>query len=129
MLALLLHLLKSRGGIAKLRDVNIVAAQIHKRSTFMCRILNDHHRFRVTPDALSFYSPYLRETMKLAPETGTDDYCYHGIRRCQTEQKTASSMVSQHRDDSSHHAMANTVAKNENADNQAVSARPIDIEI
>ena len=71
--ALLLHLDKFPSGIAKLRSTNVVAAQIHKKNSYLRHIINDYRMFRLTPDGQSFYSPYLREIMRLKPYVETAD--------------------------------------------------------
>ena len=64
-----------RGGMAKLSNVNVVAASLHKRADIVRKIITDHSVFRLTPDGLFFYSPYLRKVMKLKPEIESEkDY-------------------------------------------------------
>ena len=118
-IVMLLHLLQFRGGIAKLRDVKVLAYQMRKKHSYLLHIINDYRMFRVTPDGQSFYSPYLREAFKLVTEIVTDDDYYQGVCRRQTEQKTASQVASRRRGDSSHdssgdssgHSMTKAVAK------------------
>ena len=118
-IVMLLHLLQFKGGIAKLRDVKVLAYQMRKKHSYLLHIINDYRMFRVTPDGQSFYSPYLREAFKLVTEIVTDDDYYQGVCRRQTEQKTAPQVASRRRGDSSHdssgdssgHSMTKAVAK------------------
>ena len=66
-MALLLHLIQYPDCITTLSDVNYVGAQIHKRGSYMRRIINDYGLFRVTEDGKWFFSPYLRLKRKAGP--------------------------------------------------------------
>ena len=58
--ALLLQLLRFKGGIASLADLTALAVPLRKRKAYLLHIVTDYRMFRVTPDGQSFYSPYLR---------------------------------------------------------------------
>ena len=126
--ALLLQLLKFRGGIASLSDLKTLAVPLRKRKAYLLHIVTDYRMFRVTPDGLSFYSPYLRKVMKLVLEIETANDYYHSTNNRQTGQDNAPSTASKRVGKSfandlqmNSKSFANEFAKNENADNQAVS--------
>lgn len=62
------HLPQQTGGIATLRDVDIVAGRIRKRSTLMRRVITGNPMFRLPQEGRSFHSPYHRDVKKLEQE-------------------------------------------------------------
>ena len=67
-MALLVRLLQFPDCITNLSDVNYVGAQIHKRGSYMRRIINNYGLFCVTQDGKWFFSPYLRMRRKRRAE-------------------------------------------------------------
>ena len=94
MTALLLQLLRFRGGIASPTDLKTLTVPLRKRKAYLLHIVTDYRMFRVTPDGLSFYSPYLREVMKLVLEIETADDYYQSTNNRQTWHDNAPSKAS-----------------------------------
>ena len=84
MTALLLQLLRFRGGIASPTDLKTLAVPLRKRKAYLLHIVTDYRMFRVTPDGQSFHSPYPREVMRLVIETDTADDYYQSTDNRQT---------------------------------------------
>ena len=131
-LSLLLHLLRYRGGIAKLTDLKTLAVPMRKRKAYLLHIVNDYRMFRLTPDGLSFYSPYLREVMKLVLEIMAEEDYYQSVNGLQTGQETGREKASKNNSKSigksfvnhlqtNNKSFTNDFGKSQSADNQAVS--------
>ena len=62
MTALLLQLIMFDDGMASMGDIRPLAALLQTSCGYLFHIIKDYRVFRLTPDRLSFYSPYLRKT-------------------------------------------------------------------